>query len=1106
MSRTRLTYADAVRLLTGGTDVVTVLGRLAGGVLLASVPFAGDALALFDAKGEANALLRDLLGRAPGRIRAARGRRHYELIEAAHAILVISSFFDALAEVDGPLLAAVELTDADKRRIADGTISGFRPLVPRMPGATRGFVEHSEEIAAEFVTMHAAFVSFASGLTAAEGRSLPVNGEVADRARAIYQERFVRLAADIPEFAIWAQLGEHAATRDELRGQTETLARVEELLARVADRAAPGVETERRLARHAARVLGQPLWRGGAPAPAGLTFPTVEQGFVSPRFRIAHATDDARPGDEAWWLDRPIRDDLAEFLAACMTDSEFMQRPLVVLGHPGAGKSLLTEVLAARLPPAAFTTVHVPLRRVAPDADIHRQIEAAVERVVKEHIAWAELSRTSDTTKVVLLDGFDELVQATGVANSHYLDKVAAFQQDEWVNERPVLVVVTSRSLVMDRIVTPPGTVVVKLEPFDDTQVERWATAWNYANAGLRALTVAELTQHAALARQPLLLLMLAVYAAETGARLDGDELSAEELYRRLLDSFIRRQVREKADDDLGDAAFARLETAARHDLAAAAFAMFNRGRQYVSEADLNLDLEALRPAAGRPEPRLGEPLTRAKRTVAGFFFVHVAQADDDSRAPGRRTYEFLHATFAEYLVAEHTVELLDELADDRGRQQRRAYGTGVDERPLRTLLSHHPLATSGQVGRFLARILSRRPESARADIAAALVERFHVARTRVEDGPYRPTPFDAVRRLAAYTANLVTLITLSRPAGVEIRTLEDHPDAPGFAAAVRLWRCGLDDDGQNGLFRLLVRDGDRICAGRLETESLALSEARLIGDVFTESLIQAGRVAWRLPPDGTRTVPVTPQQRDHHVELLRTALARWPVPRAARMLPYDERRYEAWAGQVEAGEDALHPATAALLALCLVNDGTGLSPELAERLVQLVLSPDLVAAGQPMLAVLATHRPELWARFPLLRTGLPTPTRAVFAYQAAVAAGLAPAIDELGRAVTATSGGRLGPAVLPSTIAALDVLPTELITSLITELTAFDRLEWSQVQPVDLVAVRTFVEARGLAAHLSDAVANYVQCRAGDTFTGAQADAFAALRAWSPPLDGSAP
>ena len=179
MARSRLTYAEAVRILTGGADPAAILGRLAGGALLLAAPFSGGVLALFDAKGEANALLRDLLGRAPARIRASRGKRHYDLIEAAHTILVISSFFDAFGELADPLLADLELTDEERR-----TIAGARPHlpVPPMPGALQGLSETLSKLHATFDVMYASLRSFAHHLAAGQGRTYPGGRATIERA------------------------------------------------------------------------------------------------------------------------------------------------------------------------------------------------------------------------------------------------------------------------------------------------------------------------------------------------------------------------------------------------------------------------------------------------------------------------------------------------------------------------------------------------------------------------------------------------------------------------------------------------------------------------------------------------------------------------------------------------------------------------------------------------------------------------------------------------------------------------------------------------------------------------------------------------------------
>lgn len=93
--------------------------------------------------------------------------------------------------------------------------------------------------------------------------------------------------------------------------------------------------------------------------------------------------------------------------------------------------------------------------------------------------------------------------------------------------------------------------------------------------------------------------------------------------------------------------------------LAIAALAMFNRGRQDISEDELGTDLKALdERLMGRSRPD-----EAGQRVIAEFFFVHAPEArmlasptGEEGRGPRggqpRRNDEFMHATFGEYLVA----------------------------------------------------------------------------------------------------------------------------------------------------------------------------------------------------------------------------------------------------------------------------------------------------------------------------------------------------------------------------------------------------------------------------------------------------------------------
>ena len=58
------------------------------------------------------------------------------------------------------------------------------------------------------------------------------------------------------------------------------------------------------------------------------------------------------------------------FLAGYLTLPAAQEAPLILLGQPGSGKSVLTRILAARLPAADFLPVRVELRQVPAEADL----------------------------------------------------------------------------------------------------------------------------------------------------------------------------------------------------------------------------------------------------------------------------------------------------------------------------------------------------------------------------------------------------------------------------------------------------------------------------------------------------------------------------------------------------------------------------------------------------------------------------------------------------------------------------------------------------------------------------------------------------------------
>lgn len=799
-----LCYADAAVLLGGRrSKLITTLNHLTGGALLAaSGAGSGFALSLFDAKSELFKLSTDLLDKLPGKLRGVTRFTRTERLSAAHSVIVIAAFFEALREEMRPYnLDEAELTPGEQVTLATGEYAGqdlvaalVRSPIP-LPTPELPYEDSVEVLAYFYYQLGRTVQRFLSGLTLRNPRPAidPTNHAVE-----LYEELFHRLATDFPEFAFWANLVDHQATRAKIRRLHTSLAGLEAGLSTMSTGRPPDA-LRNDLAKAYQAALRRPALTTGQPL-GDLRVPLIKDSYVNPDFRVAGTPTAEAIADKNWWADHPRRTDLQEFLIGHFTTLGATEAPLVVLGQPGSGKSLLTEVLAARLPANDFLTVRVPLREVPADADPQTQIEQAIRAATGESQTWPQLVRSAgDALPVVLFDGFDELLQATGLSQSNYLEKLANFQQREADQDRPVAVVVTTRMSVADRARPVEGTVAVLLEPFDDSQIEHWLKVWHSTNEsvladrGMRPLPLEDALAHHDLAKQPLLLLMLALYDADANAlQRHGDALGEADLYERLLTGFARREVLKSAAR-LPDAELDRAVDKELLQLSIVAFAMFNRQQLWVTETQLQADLSAL---LGDQTPGAGE-LTPAQVVVGRFYFVHVAQAVQDEKR--LKTFEFLHATFGEYLVARLVIQELADLAggfDAAPRTRPRM----IEDYFLHALLSFVPLTMRRSVVDFVAALMAGSPEALRDRMREVLLQLFHVAleprrTTSLDD--YLPGRTTSPARCAAYSANLCLLVAMAAEritSGALFPGSADNSD--DWTKMAHLWQSQLPAEG----------------------------------------------------------------------------------------------------------------------------------------------------------------------------------------------------------------------------------------------------------------------------------------------------------------------
>ncbi len=904
MSSKGLSYKDAVRIL-GGEDstVFEALDRLAGGILLLATAAGSPlALSLFEVKSEFIRLSYSLWKGLAEKVRGLGRYDKTERIVAAHAVIVITCYFDLIKMLDdknyllkfddikllfqGDYLSKHPDWGNVPRPIVETLARAHRRLVRSERDRLRGNTGHRTD--SPFVKRPQTDLDKRAQVTAATryspdsnklrpivnsllcaelpipapqrpyGQTLFELGEffanivvqmrevivgpewdnvntkeqetftrqlriwARDEGRAKYEVMFRQLATDFPEVAFWADMVSFQALqmdlleiRADLRGIEQIQTGLQGLEKALLGLVSSGGADEKRLAlsEYYKKALSRPIVETGELPTAGMRIPDLGTAYVNPNFRASEVDLNDRFYLESWWndLSRQSRSDLQAFLFGFLTSAEAVRGPLLVLGQPGSGKSVLTKTLAARLPADEFLTVRVSLRDVAAEADIQVQIEQAFYEATGERISWPDLIRaTGNALPVIFLDGFDELLQATGVSQSDYLERVATFQEREATNGRPCVVVVTSRTAVADRARIPiGGAVVVRLEPFDGPQIGLWLRVWNDWNGDyfrdhqLKALPLSSVLSQQDLASQPLLLLMLALYDADGNALQNSSaDLGHAQLYERLLTRFAERDARKILASLPAD----ELERQVEQDLmrlSVAAAAMFNRSRQWVTHSELDGDLTALMDESARSRASNDSRGFRGVRslgeTVLGqFFFIHEARAIVDGVKKG--SCEFLHATFGEFLVARIVAKELEDLAKAEEFSRSMARRNEINDSFLYALLSFAPLSARATTIEFLRDLLGSMSPDRRFLLRELILMLFGSAldaRVSNKFASYEPIALHLPARCAAYSANLLVLaLLIGGPArGSELFRHSDDV-VTDWSRQALLWRSQVSAEG----------------------------------------------------------------------------------------------------------------------------------------------------------------------------------------------------------------------------------------------------------------------------------------------------------------------
>ncbi|OHD17832.1 MAG: hypothetical protein A2Y34_07255 [Spirochaetes bacterium GWC1_27_15] len=508
-----------------------------------------------------------------------------------------------------------------------------------------------------------------------------------------YKEQYYELATKYQEFFVWINIKDHNDIKKHVQDIDKNFVNFKQLLENNNKNIDIGIRNLQNIIKSIPQIINKSktndvlskleniysdnieksIIQSDKEIYADINLPKKKDIFIPQAFKKLEYKRNYMLENDAIWADIDIEDDICSNLLKYLLLPNTNEAPILILGHPGSGKSLLTEMIASTYYSNLFTTIRVELRDINANQEICFQIEEQLKNILhNSKINWSDLVENhKNKSLLVILDGYDELLQVSGKVFSDYLRIVQRFQNEEKRLGRDVKVIITSRVTLIDKADIPDGCAVFKLMEFDDKRKNSWITKWNknninyYKDKNIEKFTLPDNKNISSLAEHPLLLLMLGLYDLENNQLKKEQNLTRTDLYYNLLIRFVKRE-REK-DSKLQNEIETELNNQMKR-LGVAAIGMFNRRRIHIREDELNYDLNFYK-VENNDDEKNKKKLSQAELLLGSFFFVYKSKSTFgkigcSDEKDTEKSYEFMHNTFNEFLTADFIFNLIVEEID----------------------------------------------------------------------------------------------------------------------------------------------------------------------------------------------------------------------------------------------------------------------------------------------------------------------------------------------------------------------------------------------------------------------------------------------------------
>ena len=574
---------------------------------------------------------------------------HYNNIQIVNALLLYTSYFDAMSALLPDKEFHISLDSTDKLVITQDAVKNYYKRysdsqdeieteitdIPPLSSPVFPFEEQQKTILNFYKELNNVFQGFFENLSCYDSFTSAQRDILYAKLRKLPEKAVMTYNAEYNELKTKFSFYQSFSSTKEIQTVYTKLLEIEKKNANLIDEH-KFRHTENNLDRlHTFYVnkINEKILYGKDVDDEFSMLPMIEYIFVNQSFRAITFNKKSLLAAKETWLECDRLDHLAEYLCEAINDPTVGRRPVIVLGNPGAGKSTLCNMLAAKYYVSQYHTIVIRLRNIDADKSIPEQIEEQIRNCIDTSVSWEDIRSylTASQTRPLLLifDGFDELLQASGKDYREYIKEIYNFQQkNELLDDIFIRAIVTSRSALIDTADIPNHSLIVNIDDFDENQINMWIEKWNKHNASyfsknhLLPLDISQEDSCYTLSKQPLLLALLALYDYKDNALHREENDNEATLYESIIKDFIEREIKKSTPQHSSPQSSEIEEAFSR--LSVAAIGMFNRNKVVLSVEELKMDLMCFWPYLYRDK----EFSFEETHTVFGrFFFVNTSQS-----------------------------------------------------------------------------------------------------------------------------------------------------------------------------------------------------------------------------------------------------------------------------------------------------------------------------------------------------------------------------------------------------------------------------------------------------------------------------------------------